>query len=248
MAAEHWFRWHHGTVNDPKWRVVAARASSAMSRNVTVGHVLSVWACMLECASQSNPRGLLTGWDDEDVAAGLGVEADEVRAIREAMQGKTLEDDALSGWKSRQPKAEDLRAADRKRAQRERENAAPPGVTGGDETGSHDSSRNVTTETETETETEKKKEPRKRAPSKTILPDDFGISDRVRAWASEKGHGRLDQHLESFRAKSAAKGYTYADWDAAFMEAIRENWAKLAPEQGNVIPMEQRPGGGRRAL
>lgn len=152
MAAEHWFRWHHGTVNDPKWRVVAARASSAMSRNVTVGHVLSVWACMLECASQSNPRGMLTGWDDEDVAAGLGMDADEVHAIRVAMQGKTLDDDTLSGWKARQPKAEDLRAADRKRAQRERENAVTQDVTKSDENESHGMSRNVTTETETETE------------------------------------------------------------------------------------------------
>lgn len=89
---------------------------------------------------------------------------------------------------------------------------------------------------------------RKRAPSKTAMPEDFGISERVKAWAAEKGYAQLDQHLESFRAKARAKGYTYADWDAAFMEAIRENWAKLQPAGGNVVPIEQRPGGGRRAL
>ncbi|MFP3513388.1 hypothetical protein SB775_28260, partial [Peribacillus sp. SIMBA_075] len=103
MAAEHWFRWHHGTVNDPKWRVVAARASSSMSRNVTVGHVLSVWAAMLECASQANPRGSLVGWDSEDVAAGLGIDQAEVSAIVDAMQGKTIEGEELTGWKRRQP-------------------------------------------------------------------------------------------------------------------------------------------------
>lgn len=91
-----------------------------------------------------------------------------------------------------------------------------------------------------------RRESRKRAPLKTSLPEGFGISDRVRQWAAEKGHGRLEQHLESFRGKAMAKGYTYADWDAAFMEAVRENWAGLPPE--NVIPIEQRPGGGRRAL
>ncbi len=89
---------------------------------------------------------------------------------------------------------------------------------------------------------------RKRAPSKTALPADFGISERVRAWAESKGFNRLDQHLESFRAKAAAKGYTYADWDAAFMEAVRENWARLPADTGNVVPMHERPGGGRRAL
>lgn len=250
MATEHWFRWHHGTVNDPKWRVVSARASSGLSRNVTVGHVLSVWCAMLECASQANPRGTLAGWDDEDVAAGLGMPVDEVVAIRQAMAGKTLDGEELSGWKRRQPKAEDLGAAARKRDQRQREKASNSDVTGGDGKASHEVSRNVTTEERRgeESRGEEKEHTRKRAPAKTTLPKDFTISDRVRSWAAEKGHTRLDQHLESFRAKSQAKGYSYADWDSAFMEAIRENWAKLPPDTGNVVPMEQRPGGGRRAL
>ena len=85
---------------------------------------------------------------------------------------------------------------------------------------------------------------RKRAPSKSVLPADFGISARVRSWASEKGHDRLEQHLESFRAKATAKGYTYADWDAAFMEAIRENWAKLPMK---VVQLHV-AGGGRPEL
>ena len=89
---------------------------------------------------------------------------------------------------------------------------------------------------------------RKRAPSKTTLPEGFTISDRVRSWAAEKGHMRLEQHLESFRAKATANGYTYADWDAAFMEAIRGNWAKLPTGEAGAVPMEQRPGGGRKLL
>ncbi|WP_426355645.1 hypothetical protein ACN9MD_09630 [Stenotrophomonas maltophilia] len=91
---------------------------------------------------------------------------------------------------------------------------------------------------------EKKEHPRKRAPSRSAMPNGFSISERVRAWAAEKGHDRLDQHLESFRAKATAKGYTYADWDAAFMEAIRENWAKLPTK---VVQLHQ-AGGGRREL
>lgn len=152
MAAEHWFRWHHGTATDPKWRVIAARAGKALSRIVTVGHVLSVWAMMLECASQSNPRGELSGWVDEDVAAALGFEEAEVAAIRDAMQGKTLDGDHLSAWKRRQPKAEDGTAADRKRAQREREKSQRSAGTEGDNSECHEVSRSVTTETETETE------------------------------------------------------------------------------------------------
>jgi hypothetical protein len=62
---------------------------------------------------------------------------------------------------------------------------------------------------------------------KTGLPVDFQISERVKSWAAKKGIGQLDEHLESFKGKCQAKGYTYADWDAAFMGAIREDWAKL---------------------
>lgn len=71
--------------------------------------------------------------------------------------------------------------------------------------------------------------PGTRKPTKTKMPSDFCVSERVRTWATEKGHSQLEEHLESFKAKCAAKGYEYVDWDAAFMEAVRENWAKLAP-------------------
>jgi hypothetical protein len=71
---------------------------------------------------------------------------------------------------------------------------------------------------------------RKRASTKHSLPPDFAITDRVRCWAAENHHDRLDEHLEAFKRKCAAKGYQYASWDDAFMEAIRENWAKLGPD------------------
>lgn len=66
-----------------------------------------------------------------------------------------------------------------------------------------------------------------RAKAKHAMPADFGVSERVRAWATEKGFTRLPEHLEAFRTQAQAKGYTYADWDAAFMNAIRDDWAKL---------------------
>jgi hypothetical protein len=69
--------------------------------------------------------------------------------------------------------------------------------------------------------------PQKGKNRKTGLPEDFAVSERVTAWAAEKGYGQLQEHLEAFKRKAAANGYSYADWDAAFMEAIREDWAKL---------------------
>jgi len=72
--------------------------------------------------------------------------------------------------------------------------------------------------------------PAARTPSrKKPMPNNFAISDAVRAWAKEKGYTQLEAHFESFVGKVKAKGYAYIDWDAAFMGAIRENWAKLTP-------------------
>jgi hypothetical protein len=75
---------------------------------------------------------------------------------------------------------------------------------------------------------------RRKKPETFPIPDDFGISDRLRAWAIEKGHTNLEEHLESFRHKAKARGYLYADWDDAFMEAIRKNWAGVESRKSTV--------------
>lgn len=68
-----------------------------------------------------------------------------------------------------------------------------------------------------------------RTPRRTSLPDGFAVSDRVRQWAGEHQHGQLDEHLAYFVGYVRANGKTYVDWDQAFMNAIRGNWAKVAP-------------------
>lgn len=98
------------------------------------------------------------------------------------------------------------------------------------------------TETTTETTTEIKPSVRtstKQKPAKTLIPEDFEISDSVREWAKSKGHAQLDKHLEHFKLAAKAKSYVYADWDAAFMNAIRGDWAKVAAPTitgGNLRP------------
>lgn len=74
----------------------------------------------------------------------------------------------------------------------------------------------------------------------TPLDDSFSVSERVEAWAKEKGHSRLPDHLESFKSKCRAKGYTYVDWDSAFMEAIRGDWAKLSTRDFGGAPVRAR--------
>lgn len=84
--------------------------------------------------------------------------------------------------------------------------------------------------------------PKRSMAIKTPIPEDFGVSERVKAWAAEKGFEKLAEHHEAFVHKARAKGYTYADWDLAFMEAIREDWAKLRSNGrgGSAVPAGER--------
>jgi uncharacterized protein YdaU (DUF1376 family) len=62
---------------------------------------------------------------------------------------------------------------------------------------------------------------------KTFIAEQFDVSQRVQDWAYQKGYDKLDEHLDAFVRKAKMNGYQYIDWDLAFMEAIREDWAKL---------------------
>lgn len=77
------------------------------------------------------------------------------------------------------------------------------------------------------------------------MPADFCVSERVQAWAAGKGYDRLADHLDAFKRKVKANGYTYASWDDAFMEAIREDWAKLRGRGANgAAPPPESSGSG----
>lgn len=67
---------------------------------------------------------------------------------------------------------------------------------------------------------------------KVPMPEGFSVSDKVSAWAEKNGFGQLDLHLDAFTRKASMNAYTYANWDAAFMEAIREDWAKIRQKAG----------------
>ena len=76
-------------------------------------------------------------------------------------------------------------------------------------------------------ENDKKSSIAKKASKKASMPSDFAISTNVREWANKSGYGLLEARLEHFRNWATAKGATYADWDAAFRNAIAGDWANL---------------------
>lgn len=113
-----WFRWHHGSVNDPKFGLVAKKA------NARLGDVIAVWALILEQASANTDRGVFGEIDHEATDYLLGAEDGTTGRILAAMEARSLTTNGrITRWEDRQPKRErvDTTAADRKRAQRERE-------------------------------------------------------------------------------------------------------------------------------
>jgi hypothetical protein len=115
-----WFRWHHGSVNDPKFGLVAKKAGAR------VGDVIAVWALILELASANTDRGLYGDIDCEATDFLLGADDGTTSRIHKAMTARGLvAEGRIARWDARQPKREreDNTAAERKRAQRQRDTA-----------------------------------------------------------------------------------------------------------------------------
>lgn len=134
-----WLRLWHDMPTDPKWRTISRVSKQPISL------VISVYVTLLCSASQNVTRGH-ADVTLEDIASQLDVTDEEIQSIFDAMQGRVLDSFQLTGWEKRQPKREDSgsetgakSAAERKRAQRERERAL-------DIIDGHELSRDVTTD------------------------------------------------------------------------------------------------------
>ena len=111
-----WFRWHHGSITDPKFQLVAKKSGARF------GDVIAVWAFVLETASADTDRGTIGQIDFEALDFMLGAEDGTAIRILDAMTARGLiAGNRVAAWDKRQPKREreDTGAAARKQKQRE---------------------------------------------------------------------------------------------------------------------------------
>lgn len=152
-----WLRLWHDMPTDPKWRTIARHSKQPISL------VQATYIHLLVDASRNVTRGH-ADVTTEDLASALDCDEEQIEAILQSMQGRVLNGTEVTGWEKRQPKREDSSdgessaksAAERKRAQREREKQA------GNDGASREvtaASRNVTTDKDKEEDKEKNKEP-----------------------------------------------------------------------------------------
>jgi hypothetical protein len=117
-----WFRWHHGSVTDPKFQLVARKSGASLA------DVVAIWAYLLERASSADERGKFGEVDFEavDCLFNFPPESSRTQAVMRAMdeRGLTLDGEVVA-WDKRQVKREreSDSSAERMRALRERQAA-----------------------------------------------------------------------------------------------------------------------------
>lgn len=216
-----WFRWHHGSVTDPKFQLVAKRAGAS------VAEVIAVWAYILEHASQAAERGDFEGLDCEAVDLALGMHDGLTGRIIEQLGNRGLiSGNRVAAWDKRQPKREDDTANDRKRRQREREHELAMAAMSRT---SHDESRNVTQCHARGEESRVDKKEQEQAARATRLPKEWVLTAELEAWAKkERPDVNPALEAEKFRDYWTAQGGQRGakkDWAATWRNWIRNSKA-----------------------
>ena len=152
-----WFRWHHGSVTDPKFKLIAHKAKQSLAT------VIAVWAFLLEQASASDERGAFGDVDCESLDCLLGLEDGATSAIVLSMEGRGLvADGSVSAWEKRQPKRErvDENSTERSRAFRHKQRQETPGIVNATPQSGDETPCNATQHLETPREEERREEKR----------------------------------------------------------------------------------------
>lgn len=227
-----WYRAHHGTVTDPKLGLVAAKAKARR------GDVIAIWHMLLEAASGALDRGHPGKPDFEAADFLLGMEDGDAARIFAAMVDRGLIDATgrIAKWEERQVKrerAEDNTAADRKRAQRERDTEADKqsGVTA-DKEPCHAMSRQVTPREEERREEERNTPPTSSGPPAEADDDSKPLSSKALIAEGVPRQVAADW-LRVRRAKKAP--LTLTAWEAVKREAAD---AGLSPADAVVYATE----------
>lgn len=188
-----WFRWHHGSVTDPKFQLIARRAGASLP------DVLAVWAYLLEQASAASQRGRFGEIDAEALDCLFNFPVSETRTadILKAMEERGLvQDGCVCAWEKRQPKRErdGDNSTERSRNHRQRTAKAKEATQQQEETCAdtqrHATPRNATGRTETPRGEERREElyttttsagPRDRfAMFETWRPDEVSLTPQLR--------------------------------------------------------------------
>lgn len=223
-----WFRWHHGSVTDPKFQLVARKSKQSLAT------VIAVWAFVLEKASASEDRGHFGGLDCEAVDCMFGLDDGATQAILSAMADRGLVgSDRVASWEKRQVKRErtDDFSSDRVKAFRAKER--------------HETPSNAVDNQETPRGEERREEkkieeaPSVKSPRGCSLREDWVLPEDWKTWAeAERPDLDVVTVADSFRdywvAKPGKDGRK-ADWQATWRNWVRnQRTATHTPQRSGL--------------
>ena len=237
-----WFRWHHGSVTDPKFRLVAKRAGARVSE------VLATWASLLEAASAADDRGNAGRPDFEAMDLALDMDEGTAERIyrhmceRDVIDAKT---GRVVSWEKRQPKRErpeDVTAAERKRNQRGRDAATASQQQPAETTESHVTPRHTTSHQEKPRGEERREE---QTPSNLSVAPAFPAESRpadppqLALVESPRAKARPDcPHLAVLalwgECLPALPQHNPGMWRGARADHLRARWRETAASDGWV--------------
>ena len=225
-----WFRWHHGSVTDPKFQLVARKSKQSLAT------IIAVWAFVLEKASASEERGHFGGLDCESVDCMFGLEDGATQAILSAMADRGLVDaDRVASWGKRQVKRErtDDFSTDRVKAFRSKERQETPKTN--DETPCNATQHQKKPRGE-ESRVEKRREedkaeeaPSAKSPAGSALPKNWILPAQWAAWAQgerpDLDPNRVADEFRDYWIAKPGKEGRKADWEATWRNWVRNQRA-----------------------
>jgi hypothetical protein len=235
-----WFRWHHGTVSDMKFPLVAKRAGAS------VAEVIAVWAFILESASMSEgERGVLSSPPDfEALDCAMGMQEGRAESIWHAMQARNLIDTLqVVAWPKRQPKRErdGDSSTDRVQAFRNRKrHETPSNANDGSKTPNESSAgqgtpRGEERREEPPTETSFPPVGAAKSPRATRkCPEYFVVTTEMREWAAREVPG-VNVDVETAKLRDHTFRTAISDWPGAW-----RNWMRRSHEDRPVRPTVNR--------
>lgn len=222
-----WFRWHHGSVTDPKFALVAKKSGTRL------GDVLAVWAYLLEQASSADERGTVGSIDEEAIELLLDLEEGQCARILEAMQQRGLiTDGRITNWQKRQPKRErtDDNSTERSRAFRQRQRHETPETD--DATPCNATQRHATPREE------KSREEKSREESNTQpigCGDETGVSPPADANGVQTSRQTADncphQQIIDLYHQILPTGRQVREWTPARQAMLRSRWRENPKRQ-----------------
>lgn len=244
MAGMDWFRWHHGSVTDPKFQLVARKAGCS------VAEIIGVWATLLEAASMADTRGCHGVLDFEALDCSLGLDDGKAEQIYTLMTARGLVDGetkSISSWAKRQPvrEREDDKSTERVKAFREKQRqdkASNASETPCNATKRLEEIREEKSNTpippsgaESGSIPEKQKTSAIALPTwlesiKAVGEKPIPENDAVFSYAEQVGipQDHLRLCWREFRYRYSQPGAKrYRDWRGVFRKAVRGNWLKL---------------------